>query len=142
MSPLVQLSIIAPKPCFAPGDVLECEYSVAHVDEPIRSVETSVIWFTEGKGDEDLGVHFFDRRRRRQARDGDLQAVYRFKTVLPHSPLSYDGELVKIRWCIRVRVYFGRGREQRVDLPFQLGQARIVGAATVESDRQRKGLAS
>jgi hypothetical protein len=124
--PLVRLKILQPKPHFAPGDTLECEYSIVQAEEPIQTVETSVLWFTEGKGDEDLGVHFFDRRRRQQVRDGDLQALYRFKTVLPHSPLSYTGRLVTIRWCIRVSVFLSRGRVQRYDTPFQLGTARLV----------------
>ena len=123
--PLVRCKVLDPKPHYAPGELLECEYTITQADETIQSVETSVLWFTEGKGEEDMGVHFFDRRRRQQVRDGDLQALYRFKTVLPHSPLSYRGQLIAIRWCVRVRVFFGRGREQRFDLPFQLGTARL-----------------
>ena len=132
-SPLVRLKILAPRPVYEPGDLLECEYTIVQADEPIQCVETSVLWFTEGKGDEDLGVHFFDRRRRQQVRDGDLQALYRFKTVLPHSPLSYTGSLLSIRWCIRVRVFLSRGREQRFDTPIQLGQARL-GQASADDD--------
>ncbi len=139
-SPQVQLTILNPKPAYAPGDALECEYTIAQADSPIQSVETSVLWWTEGKGDEDLGVHFFDRRRRQQTRDGDLQALYRFKTVLPHSPLSYSGQLMAIRWCVRVRVFLGRGREQRFDLPFQLGTARLS-LSVAEDDHGRQEIA-
>jgi hypothetical protein len=138
----IHLRITNLRPRFSPGEVLECEYSIAQGDEPIQSVETSVIWITEGKGEEDLGVHFFDRRRKSQARDGDLQALYRFRTVLPHSPLSYEGQLIKIRWCIRVRIFLGRGREQRFDTPFRLGHARMISTGAGDDETIQPGLAS
>jgi hypothetical protein len=44
-----------------------------------------------------------------------------FSTRLPNSPLSYDGRIVKIRWCVRVRVFLPRGVELVEDELFQLG---------------------
>lgn len=128
--PTVQLKISNPKTVFRPGDVLECECTIT-AREPIelQAVETSVIWRTEGKGEEDLGVHFFDRRDQADVRAGDLGTLYRFKTQLPKSPLSYDGKLIKIIWAIRVCVFFDRGKELRFDQPFRLGDARLIETA-------------
>ena len=124
--PIVRLKICNPKPVFRPGDVLECECSVNAL-EPIelQAVETSVVWLTEGKGDEDMGVHFFDRRNKSDVRDGDLGMLYRFKTQLPNSPLTYDGKLIKLVWVIRVCVFYDRGKEIRFDQSFCLGQAKL-----------------
>lgn len=132
--PNVHLRISNAKPSFRPGDVLECECTVT-VAEPVelQAVETSVVWRTEGKGEEDLGVHFFDRRDKADVRDGDLGTLYRFKTQLPNSPLSYDGRLIKIIWAIRVCVFFDRGKELRFDQPFRLGNARLI-EPTTEAD--------
>jgi hypothetical protein len=132
--PTVRLKICNNRPTFQPGDLLECECSVT-APEPIelQAVETSVIWRTEGKGEEDLGVHFFDRRDKSDVRDGDLGTLYRFKTQLPNSPLSYDGRLIKIVWVIRVCVFYDRGKEMRFDQPFVLGQSKLL-QGTVETD--------
>jgi hypothetical protein len=106
---------------FAPGEVLAGRYRLA-ADEPAEpeAVEVSVHWFTQGKGDEDLGVHFFERRTRESgpppAPDGT------FVTRLPRSPLSYDGVLVKVIWCVHVRAVLRGGREHAGDAYFHLGE--------------------
>ena len=129
--PDVHLRINNLQPAFQPGDVLECECTVnAPDDVKLQAIETSVIWTTEGKGEEDLGVHFFDRRNKNDVRDGDLGTMYRFKTQLPNSPLSYDGKLIKIHWVVRACVFFERGKELRFDQPFVLGPARLLQSVT------------
>ncbi len=52
---------------------------------------------------------------------GDPRRPDRFSTTLPQSPLSYDGQIVKIRWCVRVRVIFKRGRDLVAQKIFRLG---------------------
>ena len=56
----------------------------------------------------------------------------RFSTTLPQSPLSYDGQIVKIRWCVRVRVIFKRGRDLVADKVFRLGNVPPAKPAAVE----------
>jgi hypothetical protein len=80
-----------------------------------------VLWYTEGKGDEDLAVHFFERRTPADTDDGDLRPLHRFHTILPNSPLSYAGSMIKIRWCARVRLFLKRGKELFFEQPFVLG---------------------
>jgi hypothetical protein len=87
----------------------------------VRAVEVSVLWRTEGKGDEDMSVHFFERMEPSDEELVDFRQPRRFSTVLPNSPLSYDGMIVKIRWCVRTRVFLARGKELTRDAPFQLG---------------------
>jgi hypothetical protein len=85
-----------------------------------------MLWYTEGKGDEDMGVHFFERRTPDDAEQRDLRRLHRFETVLPPSPLSYNGLVVKIRWCVRVRVFLRRGRKFVADQPLQLGSLLVA----------------
>ena len=80
-----------------------------------------MLWYAEGKGDEDLGLHFFERRLPGDLPDADLRELHRFKTICPNSPLSYDGQIVSIKWCVRVRVFLPRGKEIFFELPFKLG---------------------
>jgi hypothetical protein len=51
----------------------------------------------------------------------DLRVPRRFSTVLPASPLSYDGEIVKICWCVRLRLFLPQGQEALTEVPFRLG---------------------
>jgi hypothetical protein len=133
--PLLSLCIVGPRREFAAGEELVCEYQIDAMDPAdIQSVEASVLWHTEGKGEEDLGVHFFERRLPADAEQGDLRPMRRLRTRLPNSPLSYRGAILNIQWCVRLRLFARRGREYVVEQPFTLGSVpsalpAVVGAA-------------
>jgi hypothetical protein len=109
--------------CYEPLDPLAVRYESEGLaaDDPPRAVEHSVLWYTEGKGDEDLGVHFFER-----VVDPDrmppVAVGARFDIVLPASPLSYEGVIVKVRWCVRVRYFFAGGRDFVSEHEFSVGR--------------------
>jgi hypothetical protein len=106
---------------YKPGEIVAGEYWIESFDaEPIKAIEASVLWHTEGKGDQAMAVHEFWRR------DADDQPLdpslpERFSTRLPNSPLSYDGRIVKVRWYVRVRVFPNRGKELVGEKQFRLG---------------------
>ncbi|MEN6497770.1 MAG: hypothetical protein ABFD16_26020 [Thermoguttaceae bacterium] len=129
--PLVIIRFDANGRVYQPGDTLSGEYhiDVARLAE-IRAVEVSVLWYTEGKGDEDMAVHCFRRMSLEDDLNFDPRDPERFSTVLPNSPLSYDGLIVKIRWCVRVRVFLARGREVVGEKAFQLGSVPAMKAPT------------
>ncbi len=108
---------------FAPGELLRGQYRFDVLNRSdIRAVEVSVLWHTEGKGDEDLQVHYF---RRLSADDGDYINPFRpglFRTKLPLSPLSYEGVIVKIHWCARVRLFLPHNREIVAEQEFRVGE--------------------
>lgn len=127
MEPLISLCLVGPRRSYAAGEELVAEYQLdAVLPDEIQAVETSVLWYTEGKGEEDLGVHFFERRLPGDAEDGDLRPLRRFRTTLPPSPLSYSGTIFTIRWCVRVRLFLRRGREYMQEQPFTLGSVPVV----------------
>ena len=115
---------------FFPTEMLGCEYQVKlhgrHREKSINAIETSVIWLTSGKGQEDIGVHFFERRENKMVSADVLRQTYKLSTVLPKSPLSYDGEIVKISWCVRVRMFFADGLQITEDCAFRLGNAMLA----------------
>ena len=41
---------------------------------------------------------------------------------LPRSPLTYEGVIVKIRWCFRLRLFFESGRDHVSEHVFALGR--------------------
>ena len=100
---------------------MRCDYQIDAVDaNELAAVEASVLWMTEGKGDEDMGVHFFQRRVPADSDIGDLRPLHQFEATLPNSPLSYHGELVQVRWCVRVRLFMKSGKEYCAEHPFVL----------------------
>ena len=102
-----------------------CEYRLRGIEGlDVTSLEASVIWLTEGKGSEDIGVHFFQRFTRDALSKPTLGNPKRLSTVLPNSPLSYDGRIVKVRWAVRVRLFYEE-KELSKDQEFQLGHATI-----------------
>jgi hypothetical protein len=112
-----------------------CEYRLRGIEGlDVTSLEASVIWVTEGKGSEDIGVHFFQRFAKDGLSRGTLGAPKRLSTVLPNSPLSYDGQIVKVRWAVRIRMFYGERQEISRDLDFQLGNAAIQAVVAVDED--------
>ena len=107
---------------YLPGETLAGSYFLdGFGDEPISAVEVSVLWKTEGKGNSDFGIHEFWRR---SVDDGDWidnRTPGRFLTVLPNSPLTYNGELIKVYWLVRIRVFTENGREFVDEHVFRLG---------------------
>lgn len=89
--------------------------------DEVQAVELSVLWYTEGKGLPDLAVHHFERVEVDETPQLDPRRPQDFHCRLPASPLSYDGQLVKIHWCVRVRLFVARGKEIVAEQRFRLG---------------------
>jgi hypothetical protein len=107
---------------YQPGEPLSGEYRLDGVErDQIKAIEVSVLWYTEGKGDEDMAVHEFWRRDADSGDWIDPRRPERFSTILPASPMSYEGQIVKIRWCVRVRTFLERGKDLLGQKTFCLG---------------------
>ena len=48
------------------------------------------------------------------------ETPYRFEVLMPSSPLSYDGQIVKVCWAARLRGFFRGGRQRVIETPFWL----------------------
>ncbi len=118
----VKIRLLGLQPAYMPNEVLEFEYSVSNIDRSmISATEVSVIWLTEGKGSEDMGVHFFQRISGSSLSSIDWDKAQRVEVPLPESPLSYEGKIVSISWGVRVRFYLNDGTELVAQEPFYLG---------------------
>jgi hypothetical protein len=124
--PTIRITLDSPDAHYSPGDRLSGRIAVEGTPGP-RAAELSVLWYTSGKGEEDMAVHHFERLVDEPSRPLDLRVPHRFSTVLPASPLSYDGHIVKICWCVRVRLFLPQGHESVAETAFRLGN---VPAAT------------
>lgn len=120
--PAVVLHLEGGRRHYKPGEILAGEYRLLNIaNGDLEAVELSVLWYTQGKGDEDLGVHLFTRLASADGDRLDTRPAGRFSTELPNSPLSYEGVLVQIRWCARVRAFLQGGRELFREEDFQIG---------------------
>lgn len=124
---------------YASGGTLTAHWRISRVaPESLQSMELSVMWHTEGKGDEDLHVHHFQRLGEAQLRrigPGDEQSL---RCQLPLTPLSYQGRLITIHWCIRLRLFMTDGREIVTEQPFHLvavGAGETANEKTLASER-------
>jgi hypothetical protein len=122
VNPEVDMVFDRPDRGYAPGGELTVRYQVRGSGlDLVRAIEQSIAWYTEGKGEEDLAVHFFERLAEPAARAAVTQGG-RFSTALPPSPLSYEGVIVRIRWCARVRLFFPSGRDYVSEHEFVVGR--------------------
>jgi len=124
--PAVSMTFSSAERQYEPLETIEVEYVVDLPPGPaVHAVERSILWYTEGKGEEDLGVWFFERITERTA-VAAAAAGGNFASRLPPSPLSYEGVIVKIRWCVRVRLFFGEGRDFVSEHVFELGHVPLT----------------
>jgi hypothetical protein len=129
--PAVRLSLCNDEATYRAGSSLTATWRISRVPlHEIQSLEVSVLWHTEGKGDEDFHVHHFHRLSEAQVRRGGLAEEESIQCVLPPSPLSYHGQLISIRWCVRLRLYLANGREIVAEQPFYLVSPQMLGPCT------------
>jgi hypothetical protein len=109
-------------PAYHPGQILSGQYWLDWLETGrLKAVEVSVLWYTDGKGDEDMSVHQFWRSNADNLQPFDPGKPMPFSTKLPNSPLSYQGQIVNLQWCVRVRAFPYRGKEILGEKTFQLG---------------------
>jgi hypothetical protein len=117
----VNLSLCREDGRYQAGGNLTAKWRISRVPlDEIQGLEVSVLWHTEGKGDEDLHVHHFHRVNENQIRRVGLADQQSVQCVLPATPLSYHGKLISVRWCIRLRLFLSSGREIVTEQPFHL----------------------
>ena len=110
---------------YRPGELLVGAFQIVGEPPERYTIELSVLWRTEGKGTEDIGVILF-REWADEGEPFDFASPREFTVELPQTPRSYDGVLVKIHWLARVRLRRPSGREVLAEEGFRLGPVRGV----------------
>jgi hypothetical protein len=70
---------------------------------PVERVELSVVWQTSGRGDADESVVHLEAMA--EGETLTAERAFPFQVQLPDRPWSYSGQLIKISWTVRVRVF-------------------------------------
>ena len=138
--PAVSVSLCREDGVYEGGRELTATWRVSRVTlDSLTAIEISVLWYTEGKGDTDLYVHHFERLEVEQIRRSGLADEQLLACMLPATPLSYHGRLIRLRWCVRLRLFLSDGREIVTDQPFYLVAPRSSenGSASVVGEERR-----
>jgi hypothetical protein len=83
---------------FHPGDKL-CGTADWRLEKAVRAIEVRLIWFTQGKGTQDMQI--VDRRRWETPA---LDAKEEFEFALPEAPHSFSGKLITLSWAVELVV--------------------------------------
>ena len=87
---------------FQPGEELEGAAGWELERKP-ESVEVRLIWFTRGKGTEDVGL--VETVRFEQAQAAEARP---FRVRLPGQPYSFSGKLISLIWAVELVVLPGK----------------------------------
>ncbi len=79
---------------FLPGETVEGTVGW-HFDAPARSVEVRLLWYTEGKGDQDVGVVASV-----PLANPGADEIRPFQIRLPAGPYSFSGRLISLVWAL------------------------------------------
>ena len=105
-----------------PGEVVRGGFRIlTEAPMPVERIELSVVWSTSGRGDTDEEVLHHETLAQGETVTADR--AFPFQVQLPDQPWSYNGQLIKIGWSVRVRVYPVHGKPWGGAEPFRVHPA-------------------
>ena len=104
---------------FQPGDEL-VGAAGWKLEKAPRSVEVRLLWFTRGKGSEDVGL--VDTLRFEQPNAAEARP---FRFQLPEGPYSFSGKLISLIWAVELVALPGK-EAKRFDFVLGPGGKEIV----------------
>jgi len=109
---MIEISLNQTPPEYRPGDVISGRVVWTELDEQTTSLETRLIWFTEGKGDQDVGVAI-SIPAKLTAPEGNLP----FEFSAPTRPYSFSGKLISLIWAAEVVLFPSReGKRKQITI--------------------------
>jgi hypothetical protein len=96
----VEIATAEHRTTFGPGQAIEGSVAWSLPEEPPTSAELRLFWYTEGKGDQDVGV--VEVVPFAQPGPSDRRS---FRVRAPATgPLSFEGTLITLRWALELIV--------------------------------------
>jgi hypothetical protein len=92
---------------FRPGDVVAGTVSW-RLEDQVREVELCLLWYTQGKGDDDAGL--VKTVTFEQPSPSDQR---RFRFTLPNGPYSFSGSLISLTWALELSTRPGDSCERK-----------------------------
>ncbi len=93
---MLSIKIKDDQAAFGPGDTIEGIASWRLTEDP-EHVRLYLIWYTEGKGDEDTAIvdHI-------ELAGAERQGEKPFSIALPEGPYSFEGKLIALQWALEL----------------------------------------
>ena len=104
---------------FLPGEEIEV-IAEWDLDEPAEAVEVRLVWYTRGKGDQDVSLvetKRFDFPSQSESR--------KCQFTLPHAPYSFSGKLISLIWALEV-IALPLDDSKRIDITIAPGGEEIT----------------
>lgn len=96
---------------YCPGENISGRIEWLELEDTDR-IETRLIWYTEGKGDQDVGVAV-SIPAKLTAPNGNLP----FELTAPSRPYSFSGKLISLIWAVEVVQFPSReGERERITI--------------------------
>lgn len=103
----LQIGLRDNRTAFAPGDEIAGAV-LWEIDQVPTQAELRLLWFTRGKGTEDVGV--VDSVRFEEPQAGDTRP---FSLRAPASPYSFSGKLISVIWALELVLEPGEHCERK-----------------------------
>lgn len=114
----LQIEMLEDKRAFAPGETIQGVVSW-QLDEPPKELRLHLLYHTQGKGDEDVGIVETVEFDQPQA-----AGVEPFRLTAPAGPHSFSGRLISLGWALEL-VTERKGEVARQDLTIAPNAAEI-----------------
>lgn len=110
----LQIVIEGGRTVFRPGESVRgrCEWVLDGSRSPSDALELHLLWFTRGKGDEDIEI-VQSQRFASSGRSGHAE----FDFALPETPYSFSGKLISLTWALELVVGDSARRSEIVVAP-------------------------
>jgi len=92
----LNLRLLEARTDFRPGEDVRGTASWI-LETPPERIEVRLFWYTEGKGDQDVGIAH-SKRLSSTALDGSEE----FVLTVPDGPLSFSGQLISLYWALEL----------------------------------------
>lgn len=125
---VLQIELEDGRTAWRPGEKLRGTASWL-LDESVESLEVRLLWFTRGKGTQDVSV--IDQRAFRLPA---LEGQDDFSFDLPAGPYSFSGRLISLIWALELVTPKGR-ESQRVELVLSPIDTEIVLGSAEEAGK-------
>ena len=125
--PSLSIQLEPDKTAFRPGDSVAGTGSWQLDDQP-KQVELRLLWYTQGKGDEDAGL--VETMTFAQPSPADRRP---FHFTLPTAPYSFSGSLISLTWALELSTQPGDQCERREITMAPTGQEILLEALPIEA---------
>ncbi len=97
---MIEIQLAQTPPEYRPGDIISGRVDWLDLDQQVTSLEVRLIWYTQGKGDQDVGVAT-SIPCKLTAPSGNLP----FEFSAPSRPFSFSGKLISLIWAVEVVLF-------------------------------------